>query len=177
MAGLTDTDDKGETEDSDLYTIIGAASGVLLILILSILMLTWFRRRKFDASVKYPIRSTLMKRLFKIYLKTKIMRLLYFLSFFNRTMPLLNRFFRTMLLTNPVEKARLSWFVFFALFWIEELPVYIYTDLWLGDSFNRSNILYFQLCLSYRNPTWRIFRGVYFQVTNSPDNVFSLALI
>lgn len=81
VAGLTDTDDKGETEDSDLYTIIGAASGVLLILILSILMLTWFRRRKFDASVKYPIRSTLMKGLFKIYLKTKIMRILYFLSF------------------------------------------------------------------------------------------------
>lgn len=47
-----------------------------------------------------------------------------FLSFFNRTMPLQNRFFRTMLLTNPVEKARLSWFVFFALFLIEELPVY-----------------------------------------------------
>lgn len=123
MAGLTDTDDKGETEDSDLYTIIGAASGVLLILILSILMLTWFRRRKFDASVKYPIRSTLMKRLFKIYLKTKIENSV-FLSFFNRTMPLQNRFFRTMLLTNPVEKARLSWFVFFALFLIEELPVY-----------------------------------------------------
>lgn len=50
VAGLTDTDDKEMTEDSDLYTIIGAASGVLLILILSILMLTWFRRRKFDAS-------------------------------------------------------------------------------------------------------------------------------
>lgn len=100
-----------------------------------------------------------------------------FLSFFNRTMPLQNRSFRTMLLTNPVEKARLSWFVFFALFWIEELPVYIYTDLWLGDSFNRSNILYFKLCLSYRNLTWRIFRGVYFQVMNSPDNVFSWALI
>lgn len=123
VAGLTDTDDKEMTEDSDLYTIIGAASGVLLILILSILMLTWFRRRKFDASVKYPILSTLMKGLFKIYLKTKIMRIL---SFFNRTMPLQNRFFRTMLLTNPVEKARLSWFVFFALFLIEELPLYIH---------------------------------------------------
>lgn len=81
VAGLTDTDDKEMTEDSDLYTIIGAASGVLLILILSILMLTWFRRRKFDASVKYPILSTLMKRLFKIYLKTKIMRILYFCLF------------------------------------------------------------------------------------------------
>lgn len=173
---MTDTDDKEMTEDSDLYTIIGAASGVLLILILSILMLTWFRRRKFDASVKYPIRSTLMKRLFKIYLKTKIMRLLYFLSFFNRTMPLLNRFFRTMLLTNPVEKARLSWFVFFC-FILNWRITGIYADLWLGDSINRSNILYFKLCLSYRNLTWRIFRGVYFQVTNSPDNVFSWALI
>lgn len=79
VAGLTDTDDKEETEDSDLYTIIGAASGVLLILILFILMLTWFRRRKFDASVKYPIRSTLMKGLFKIYLKTKIMYFCLFL--------------------------------------------------------------------------------------------------
>lgn len=52
-----------------------------------------------------------------------------FLSFFNRTMPLQNRFFRTMLLTNPVEKARLSWFVFFALFLIEELPLYIHWSL------------------------------------------------
>lgn len=81
VAGLTDTDDKEMTEDSDLYTIIGAASGVLLILILSILMLTWFRRRKFDASVKYPILSTLMKGLFKIYLKTKIMRICIFVFF------------------------------------------------------------------------------------------------
>ena len=51
VGGLTSTDDADDAEDSDLYTIIGAASAVLLVLILSILILAWFRRRKFDASV------------------------------------------------------------------------------------------------------------------------------
>lgn len=51
VGGLTATEDKDDAEDSDLYTIIGAASAVLLVLILSILILAWFRRRKFDASV------------------------------------------------------------------------------------------------------------------------------
>nr|XP_022324253.1 fibroblast growth factor receptor 3-like isoform X2 [Crassostrea virginica] len=50
VGGLTATEDKDDAEDSDLYTIIGAASAVLLVLILSILILAWFRRRKFDAS-------------------------------------------------------------------------------------------------------------------------------
>lgn len=70
VGGLRDTDDKEETEDSDLYTIIGAASGVLLILILSILLLTWFRRRKFDASVMH-----LMQYYLILFSKTIIYRI------------------------------------------------------------------------------------------------------
>ncbi|XP_062608785.1 fibroblast growth factor receptor 4-like isoform X2 [Saccostrea cucullata] len=50
VSGLSGSDSNDDTEDSDLYIIIGAASAVLLVLILSILTLAWFRRRKFESS-------------------------------------------------------------------------------------------------------------------------------
>ncbi|XP_056013331.1 fibroblast growth factor receptor 4-like isoform X4 [Ostrea edulis] len=56
-----------DSEDSDLYTIIGAASGVLLILILSILALGWFRKRKFESSIGdfFPQDNSSMKQIFQ----------------------------------------------------------------------------------------------------------------
>lgn len=81
MVGLIDIDDKEMIEDFDLYIIIGVVLGVFLIFIFFILMFIWFRRCKFDVLVKYFILFILMKGFFKIYLKIKIMRILYFCFF------------------------------------------------------------------------------------------------
>lgn len=81
VVGLIDFDDKEMIEDFDLYIIIGVVLGVFLIFIFLILMFIWFRRCKFDVLVKYFILFILMKGFFKIYLKIKIMRILYFCFF------------------------------------------------------------------------------------------------